>query len=80
MTDEELHMKAARYATNRREAYARAMNGGKVERRTPKQLNWDWIAHYEGYREGYWVATGDTRFSTDPGSIAESKLKEKNTP
>lgn len=79
MTDEELHMKAARYATNRREAYARAMNKGEVERRTPKQLNWDWVAHYEGYREGYWVATGDTRFSTDPGTIVEAKLKEKNS-
>ncbi len=37
-------------------------------------LNGLWIAHYEGYREGYWVATGDAKFSTDP-----AKLKEKNT-
>jgi hypothetical protein len=38
------------------------------------ELNAIWVAHYEGYREGYWVATGDTEFSTDP-----AKLKEKNT-
>jgi len=72
MTDEELHMKAARYATNRREAYARAMNRGEVERRNPKQLNWDWVAHYEGYQEGFRRATGDNSHSTDPGTIKEN--------
>jgi len=37
-----------------------------------EDLNGRWLAHYEGYREGYWVAIGDTKFTTDP-------LKEKNT-
>lgn len=72
-SDDELHIEAAGYANNRRDAYQNSMNKGLVEQVTPKQLNWVWIAHYEGYREGYWAATGDTRFSTDPGKLAESK-------
>jgi hypothetical protein len=55
------------------------MKRKEVARVSEEDLNGIWLAHYEGYREGYWVATGDTRFSTDPGTVAETKLKEKNT-
>ena len=50
------------------------MNKKEVDHMTEDALNGIWLAHYEGYREGYWVATGDSKFSTDP-----AKLKEKNT-
>ena len=70
-----LHTDAARYATNRKNAYIEKMKKSKdVAYLSEVELNAIWIAHYEGYREGYWVATGDAKFSTDP-----SKLKEKNT-
>jgi hypothetical protein len=69
-----LHTDAARYATNRKTAYIEAMNLGEADHMSEKELNGRWLAHYEGYREGYWVATGDAKFSTDP-----AKLKEKNT-
>ncbi len=69
-----LHKDAATYATNRKEAYVEAMNRGAVDHMSEDALNGRWLAHYEGYREGYWVATGDSKFSTDP-----AKLKEKNT-
>ena len=71
---EVLHTDAARYANNRKNAYIEAMNRGDVPHMSEEALNGKWLAHYEGYREGYWVATGDTKFSTDP-----AKLKEKNT-
>jgi hypothetical protein len=74
MYDDELHGKAATYASNRRDAYIEKMKHGEVEKKTKDELNWIWVAHYEGYKEGYWVATGDAKFSTDP-----AKLKEKNT-
>jgi hypothetical protein len=69
-----LHKDAARYATNRKIAYVEAVNRGAVDHMSEDALNGRWLAHYEGYREGYWVATGDSKFSTDP-----AKLKEKNT-
>ena len=69
-----LHTDAARYATNRKNAYIEKMYSKDVAYLSEVELNAIWIAHYEGYREGYWVATGDAKFSTDP-----SKLKEKNT-
>jgi hypothetical protein len=69
-----LHTDAARYATNRKNAYIEKMKSKDVAYLSEVELNAIWIAHYEGYREGYWVATGDAKFSTDP-----SKLKEKNT-
>jgi len=72
--DELLHIDAARYATNRKNAYIEKMKRGEVDHMNESDLNGKWIAHYEGYREGYWVATGDEKFSTDP-----DKLKEKNT-
>ena len=72
MYDDELHGKAATYASNRRDAYLEKMKQGQVEKKTKDELNWLWLAHYEGYREGYWTATGNTRFSTDP-----TKTKEK---
>ena len=68
-----LHTDAAKYATNRKEAYVEAMNRGAVDHMAEDVLNGKWLAHYEGYREGYWVATGDSKYSTDP-----AKLKEKN--
>ena len=73
MYDDELHGKAATYASNRRDAYIEKMKHSEVEKKTKDELNWIWVAHYEGYKEGYWVATGDAKFSTDP-----AKLKEKN--
>jgi hypothetical protein len=73
-TKEQLHLNASRYANNRKRAYVEAMNKGEVPHMTQDALNGRWLAHYEGYREGYWVATGDTKFSTDP-----VKLKERNT-
>jgi hypothetical protein len=74
MYDDELHAKAGKYASNRRDAYIEKMQQGKVEKKTKDELNWIWVAHYEGYKEGYWTATGDDRYTTDP-----TKLKEKNT-
>jgi len=73
MTPEELlHTDASRYATNRKNAYIEGMKRGEVDHMSEQSLNGRWLAHYEGYREGYWVATGDNKFTTDP-------LKEKNT-
>jgi hypothetical protein len=67
MTPEEiLHKEAARFASNRLIAYMKGMASGDVEKKTKNELEWIYIAHYEGYREGYWVATGDKEFSTDP--------------
>lgn len=67
-----LHQDAARYATNRKLAYIGAMHKKEVEPMSEQELNGRWLAHYEGYREGYWVATGDNKFTTDP-------FEEKNT-
>jgi len=69
-----LHTDAARYATNRKIAYIEAMKRGDVDHISEEALNGKWLAHYEGYREGYWVATGDTKFTTNP-----TEPKEKNT-
>ena len=73
MDDEELHLQAAAYASNRKNAYVEGMKSGEVDHMSEDALNGKWLAHYEGYREGYWVATGDNRYTTDP-----AKLKEKN--
>ena len=73
MYDDELHEKASAYASNRKDAYLEKMRKKEVEQQTNTQLNWIWVAHYEGYKEGYWTATGDDRFTTDP-----AKLKERN--
>jgi hypothetical protein len=69
---EQLHLAASSYATNRSDAYAKAVKAGIAKKRTPEQIQGIWLAHYEGYREGYWVATGN-EFTTDP-----AKLKEKD--
>ena len=74
MNEDELHLAAGAYANNRKNAYIEAMKRGAVDHMSEETLNGKWLAHYEGYREGYWVATGDTKFSTDP-----AKLKEKNS-
>jgi hypothetical protein len=66
-----LHTDAARYATNRKIAYVEAVNRGKADHMSEEELNSRWLAHYEGYREGYWVATGDTKYSTDPAKLKE---------
>jgi hypothetical protein len=42
------------------------MKLGNADHMSEEALNGKWLAHYEGYREGYWVATGDTKYSTDP--------------
>ena len=73
ISEELLHIDAAKYATNRKKAYVEAMNRGAVDHMSEEELNNKWLAHYEGYREGYWAATGDSKFSTDP-----AKLKEKS--
>lgn len=73
MNTEELHLAASKYASSRKEAYIQAMKKGVVNKMSEKQLNERWLAHYEGYREGFWVAT-ENDFTTDP-----EKLKEKNT-
>ena len=66
MTDEELHVAAAGYATRRKDAYVVKMKKGEVPKVSNDELQSLWLAHYEGYREGFWVATKDARFSTDP--------------
>ena len=73
MDDEELHLQAATYATKRKNAYVEGMKRGEVDHMSEEALNGKWLAYYEGYREGYWVATGDDRYTIDP-----AKLKEKN--
>jgi hypothetical protein len=70
--EEQLHLAASSYATNRKDAYAEYAKKGNAIKRTPEQIQGIWLAHYEGYREGYWVATGN-EFTTDP-----AKLKEKD--
>ena len=74
MYDDELHAKASDYASNRKNANLAQMQLGKVKKKSQDELNWVWVAHYEGYKEGYWVATGNDRFTTDP-----AKLKRENT-
>ena len=39
-------------------------------------LNGRWLAHYEGYREGHWVATGDNKFSTDTPNLKDPFINE----
>jgi hypothetical protein len=70
--EEQLHLAASSYATNRKDAYAEYAKKGNAIKRTPVQIQGIWLAHYEGYREGYWAATGN-EFTTDP-----AKLKEKD--
>ena len=65
MTDDELHTKAAAYASNRKNAYVEGMKSGEVDHMSEEALNGKWLAYYEGFREGYWAATGP------------AKLKEK---
>jgi hypothetical protein len=73
MYDDELHGKASAYASNRKDAYLEKMRKKEVEQQTNTQLNWIWVAHYEGYKEGYWTATSNNFFTTDP-----AKLRSKN--
>jgi Zn-finger nucleic acid-binding protein len=72
--DDELHGKASAYANNRKDSYCEKMRKKEVEQQTNTQLDWIWVAHYEGYKEGYWTATSNNFFTTDP-----AKLKDKNT-
>ena len=80
MYDDELHGKASAYANNRKDAYLEKMRKKEVEQQTNTQLNWIWVAHYEGYKEGYWTATGDDRFTTDPDKLKEKKHMTKQEP
>ena len=73
MYDDGLHAKASDYASNRRDAYLAQMQLGKVKKKNKDELNWIWVSHYEGYKEGHWTAIGDDHYTTDP-----AKLKEKN--
>ena len=73
MYDDELHAKASDYASNRKNAYLAQMQLGKVKKKSQDELNWIWVAHYEGYKEGYWTAKGDDRFTTDPDKLFNEK-------
>lgn len=64
-----LHLDAAKYATNRKNAYIEAFHKGQADHMSEKELNDKWLAHYEGYREGYWIATGNAKYSTDPAKL-----------
>jgi hypothetical protein len=70
-SEEQLHLAASSYATNRKDAYAEYAKKGTAIKRTPVQIQGIWLAHYEGYREGYWVATGN-EFTTDPAKLKET--------
>ena len=72
MTEEQLHLAASAYATYRGNLYLGAAKEGIAIKRTPVQIQGIWLAHYEGYREGYWVATGN-EFTTDPAKLKEKK-------
>ena len=56
MDDEQLHLQAATYATNRKNAYVEGMKSGEVDPMSEDALNGKWLADYEGYREGFHVA------------------------
>jgi hypothetical protein len=49
---EELHLQSAAYANRRKEAYLDQMKQGSVEKLSREILDWLWLAHYEGYRDG----------------------------
>ena len=66
MYDDELHEKASAYASNRKDAYLEKMRKKEVEQQTNTQLNWLWVAHYEGYKEGYWTAKDESMLYTTP--------------
>jgi hypothetical protein len=70
--EEQLHLAASSYATNRKDAYTEYAKKGNAIKRSPVQIQGIWLAHYEGYREGYWVATGN-EFTTDPAKLKEKK-------
>ena len=53
MYDDELHEKASAYASNRKDAYLEKMRKKEVEQQTNTQLNWIWVAHYEGFKNGH---------------------------
>ena len=70
--EEQLHLNASAYATYRGNLYLEAVKEGIAIKRTPVQIQGIWLAHYEGYREGYWVATGN-EYATDPAKLKEKK-------
>lgn len=93
MTPEDWHiLQAGKFASSRLTAYMEGMKSGKVEKKTKEELDWIWVAHYEGYQEGYlsakgWVGlTFDDLPSEDFGDAkflagarwAEAMLKDKN--
>ena len=52
------------------------MRKKEVEQQTNTQLNWLWVAHYEGYKEGYWTATSNNFFTTDPAKLTKKGTRE----
>ena len=51
MYEDGLHKRASSYASNRREGYLAQMKLGKVKKKNQDELNWIWVAHYEGFKE-----------------------------
>jgi hypothetical protein len=74
--EEQLHIDASTYANNRKNLYVEGMKKGVVKSMSKDALNGRWLAHYEGYREGHWVATGDNKFSTDPANLKDPFINE----
>ena len=60
MYDDELHEKASAYASNRHDTYIAKMQKGEVKKHSKEILNWIWVAHYEGYKEGHMSKDGIT--------------------
>jgi len=52
LTNEELHLKAAAYANKRKETYLNYVKKGSAKKLNKETINWLWVAHYEGYRDG----------------------------
>jgi hypothetical protein len=48
---EELHLQAAGYANERRDAYLDRMKQGSVEKLSREMIDLLWLAHYEGFRD-----------------------------
>ena len=50
---DELHLRAAKYADRRKEAYLDYLKKGLAEKLSKKMVDWIWVAHYEGYRDAF---------------------------
>ena len=77
MTPEDWHiLQAGKFASSRLTAYMEGMKSGKVEKKTKEELDWIWVAHYEGYREGYLSAKKWVNLTDDE---IEKAIKSCNT-